>query len=400
MKRSRALRTRAGYDQDREAMTFDLLPAKASATGIGRRVVYLDQNVLTELTKLRLGRLREGARKPALTTLAASLRSAVFERQDARCIESFFHHWESSGLVLGETTHAGAEELFREMWDFLATHSWGLKFHTPHHATEFQALVTVAASTGRRKYPRALLWRGAFAKDPSESNEEGGVRVGGTLFLIGVRWEPRTMLNPGWAERVQVPRAAGRYANFDRSHAELCKGLREGDGEDDRRYSWAHRWGDRDDPMDAEAVTEFIASDAYGALPTNDVLTRVGARVPSEPTRKLADSDFGDMRIRGRGTNPVAGRTATGPACRLTGAPPSLRTTRHRPRHSQGVRAGRTVRRPCDDTPADVGVSAERIWRGELVGQPSKACARRGRGTSTTIPSGHPDHGFRASAGC
>lgn len=35
-----------------------VLPAKATATGSGRRIVYLDQNVLTELTKLQVGRLR------------------------------------------------------------------------------------------------------------------------------------------------------------------------------------------------------------------------------------------------------------------------------------------------------------------------------------------------------
>ena len=280
-------------------MTLSVLPPKATATGTGRRVIYLDQNVLTELTKLRLGRLNDGPRTDALRLLAESLREAVFKRQDSRCVESFFHQWESSGLVLGETTHAAAEELFNEMWDFLATHSWGLKFHTPHHATEFQTLVAVGPSTGHRDYPPDLLWRGAFASDPAESNEANGVRLRGSdaLFLIGVRWKPETMLDPGWAERLEGYRAAGRYASFDEALADLRTELRDTDGEDNRRWSWARKWGDYEQPLDAEAVSSFIASAEYGALPTNDVLTRTCARMLSERARKLRDSDFSDMRI-------------------------------------------------------------------------------------------------------
>lgn len=49
--------------------------------------------------------------------------------------------------------------------------------------------------------------------------------------------------------------------------------------------------------MDAADVAAFIASDAYAELPTNDVLTWIGARVLSERTRRLLDSDFADLRI-------------------------------------------------------------------------------------------------------
>jgi len=50
-------------------------------------------------------------------------------------------------------------------------------------------------------------------------------------------------------------------------------------------------------------------------------------------------------------------------------------TSRPGPRHSQGVREGRRVRRPCNDRPASVTGSAKHISRGELVGRPSGARA-------------------------
>ena len=125
------------------------------------------------------------------------------------------------------------------------------------------------------------------------------VRLGGSnaLFLVDIRWKPETMLNPGWAERVEAARATGRYASFDAALADLRTELRDGDGEDNRRWSWARKWGDYEKPLDAAAVSSFIASPEYGALPTNDVLTRIGARVLSEGARRLRDSDFSDMRI-------------------------------------------------------------------------------------------------------
>ena len=49
--------------------------------------------------------------------------------------------------------------------------------------------------------------------------------------------------------------------------------------------------------MDPKAVVNFVSSDAYGELPSNDVLTRIGARVLSDRGRPLQDGDGADMRI-------------------------------------------------------------------------------------------------------
>lgn len=273
-----------------------ILPTKATRSGRGRRIVYLDQNIVTELAKLRLGRLRDGERTDALRELAGALRHACLERQDSRCVESFFHLWESSGLVEGAPGALAVEELFREIWQMLVVHAWGLQFHALFEITQFQTVVEVARRSGRTPYPRRLLWRAAFGKEPHASNEKHGVRVGGDLFLLGVPWQPSTMNTPGWASRVEPSRAAGHYATFDAALDELRAELRERDLEDDRRYSWANKWGDYE-PLAPAAVTAFIESSEYGELPVNDVLTRVGARVLSDRGRALKDSDAADMRI-------------------------------------------------------------------------------------------------------
>lgn len=276
---------------------FNSLPTKASVSGHGRCVIYLDQNVVSELARLRLGRLDLNDRTVALQELLDVLRSAVFENQRARCVESFFHLWESSGLVEEGTPMPRAEELFHDIWEFLVTHSWGLQFHTLHEVTEFQTLVTVAAETGLFQYASNSLWRGAFDCDPQQKNERKGIRLGGDLFMLGVPWRPSSLLKPGWAKIVEASRAGGHYGSFDAALRELRAELRERDLEDNRRFNWANRWGDHRRPMAATAVIDFIRSDAYGELPSNDVLTRIGARVLSDRKRPLRDSDGADMRI-------------------------------------------------------------------------------------------------------
>jgi hypothetical protein len=181
---------------------FRVLPVKASESGTGRRIVYLDQNVVSDLAKVRLGRMADGDRKAALEELAAALRDAIFARQTARCVESFFHHWESSELVGEKSKRAGSDELFEEIWKLLLTHSWGLHLTLREPITKFQTLISVAARTGRRRYAQNYLWRGAFSDDLHESNEQAGVECEGDLFMVGVKWQPQSILHPGWAQRV------------------------------------------------------------------------------------------------------------------------------------------------------------------------------------------------------
>jgi hypothetical protein len=278
-------------------MSFNPLPTKASVSGRGRRVVYLDQNVVSELARLRLGRARDGERTTALRALLDALREATFEKQNARCVESFFRHWESSGLVGPGTALPQAEELFHNIWELLVTHSWGLKFHGPHQVGRFQTLVTVAAKTGLREYACEYLWRGAFNSDPHERNEKNGIRLDGDLFVLGVPWRPDSALKEGWAAKVETSRAACHYASFEKALRELRAELQGVALEDNGRRSWARTWGSHGRPMDPEAVRDFVRSDAYGELPSNDVLTRIGARVLSDRGRPLQDGDGADMRI-------------------------------------------------------------------------------------------------------
>ena len=277
-------------------MPFEVLPKKASIGGRGRSIVYLDQNVVSEIARLRLGRLKENERTAALRDLSNALRKACLEDQKARCVESFFHQWESSGLV-EEPPQPRAEELFHEIWEFLTVHAWGLRFHTLHQVTEFQTLVSVAANTGLARYPNRYLWRAAFESDPHESNERNGIRVGTDLFLIGVPWRPASVLKPGWAAIVEGSRAAGHYASFDAALRELRTEARDIALADNARCAWARKWGDYRKPMREADVVDFISSDAYAELPCNEVLTRIGARILGDHGRQLRDSDGADMRI-------------------------------------------------------------------------------------------------------
>lgn len=278
-------------------MKFNTLPTKASPAGRGRRVVYLDQNVVSDLARLRLGRMPNEKRTVALRVLLDALREATFEKQTTRCVESFFHLWESSGLVDENKSMPRADALFQDIWELLVTHSWGLQLLTTHEVTEFQTLVTVAAETGLHNYARKYLWRGAFSDDPNERNEKKGIRFEGSLFILGVPWRPSSLLKKGWAAIVEDSRAKGHDASFDAALHELRVELRDLALEDNRRYSWAHKWGDYERAMAPEDVMHFISSDAHGELPINDVLTRVGARILGDKDRALKESDGADMRI-------------------------------------------------------------------------------------------------------
>lgn len=275
-------------------MPFDLLPTKASVSGRGRLVVYLDQNVVSELARLRLGRLRDGDRVTALRGLLDALREAIFQKQRARCVESFFHHWESSALVAPERPRADA--LFKDIWELLVTHSWGLKLRALHEVQRFQTLVATAAESGMHEYAREYLWRGAFSSNPHESNEKNGIRLGDDNFVIGVPWRPASAIRAGWAAKTEEARSAGHYTSYIQAVANLRAELREVALEENARINWCTYWGHGRE-LRPDTVTRFLQSDAYAELPSNAVLTSIGARVLSDSRRPLSDSDGADMRI-------------------------------------------------------------------------------------------------------
>ena len=277
-------------------LTYPILPQKVSQGAQGRRLVYLDQNVVSDLAKLRLGRMPDGPRKLALTNLAEALRVAVQEKETARCVESFFHNWESSALV-GERGRPGSDHLFRAVWEFVLLHSWGLHFRMTGEIGQMQTLLAVAALNQQPYFEWEGLWRAAFGTDPMDSNEERGVRVGKSLFLAGVPWRPQTILREGWAEARQKERATGRYATFEAALADVQQESKD-DAIDDNVYrSWAMYWGDDEYPMPRKWVDTFLAEDGLARLPLHDIQGQMLAQVLSDQGRTLRDSDAVDIEI-------------------------------------------------------------------------------------------------------
>lgn len=269
-------------------------PSTAVVTGYGRRLVYLDQNVLSELAKLRLGRPVDERRRGAIAGLDEALQAAVFERQDARCIESHFHRSESSGFFKGGARDA-AEQIFLKAWELVKTLSWGLEISSFEELLISQTLVTVAARTGLCAYERGKLWRLAFRVDPNEPNEKRGVVVGGQAFLAAIPWR-RESLTAGWVARAASLRERGDYLTHEQALSDVRTELRSWAVEQNRWSSWATRWGTATKKMDRADVDAFIASEDFFELPVVHVRTELLARVLSD-RRALRTSDRPDVEI-------------------------------------------------------------------------------------------------------
>lgn len=277
-------------------LTYPILPQKVTQGAQGRRLVYLDQNVVSDLAKRRLGRVPEGPRKQALTSLAEALRVAVQEKETARCVESFFHNWESSALV-GERARQGSDELFRTVWEFVITHSWGLHFRMTGEVGQMQTLLAVAALNQHPHFEWKGLWRAAFAKNPMKSNEQCGVRVGKDVFMMGVPWRPQTILRPGWARNLEQARSAGRYATFQAALADVQQQIKDDAISDNQLRSWTMGWVDYEHPMPRSWVDTFLADDGLARLPLHDIQQQMFAQVLSDHRRTLRDSDAVDIEI-------------------------------------------------------------------------------------------------------
>ena len=273
---------------------LDVLPEKATARREGRRLVYLDQSVLSNVARRRLGRDLGTVGADPLRALCSSLRAAIFDRQDARCVESFFHLDESSALLEGDAPRAGATDLFAEIGAFLKLHSWGLQLRGLHDTLERQSVISVVLASGAL-YSREHLWSLAFTSDPQKTNEAAGVMPGGTAFLAVIPWRPQVIDPRGWAARVETARAAGRYASLSAATRELGEELRERDLALNENRSWARLSGSGPFRLETAAVAGFIKSARYTGLPVNDVLIKVAARVLSNRARPLQDSDKIDM---------------------------------------------------------------------------------------------------------
>jgi hypothetical protein len=276
---------------------MQVLPAKPGVAGPGRRIVYLDQMVVSDMAKVRLGRRMDVARASALKELSDALHVAVGEKETARCVESFFHRGESSALVEGPNPREGARDLFDAIGEDMTILTWRLHLVTAEIAATTQTFVPVAASQGLPSFP---LWKGGFLDDPQTSNAEKGVKWEGTLFAMGVRWEPRTIgsSGAGWAARCEALRAGGRYATREAALAEIGEELRDWAIACNTSKPWMYSWGATlDGGVDQKRIDAFIRSEAFLELPYPSIIRRLYARVLSDKSRRLKDSDYTDMVI-------------------------------------------------------------------------------------------------------
>lgn len=280
-----------------------LPPKKSQDPRVPRRLVYLDQNVVTNIAKVRLGRELPEALRDASNDLYAAIKTSVLEKQSAICVESIFHRTESSGLVTWarEDRKSDAFKLFHEISQFITYYSYTLHLSTCGELQEVQTVVAVATKLGlvgpdRRPYN----WRAALSRDPHSSHERDGrvVEFGGYKFVIGAEWKPQTVVDGPWAAHVTQLRSEGAYADFNAT-MERLKGYQRGDAVRANEFnSWADRWGHPAfNEMPRAAVDEFIQSDAFFDIPVLYASRELYAHVLSERTRAYRDSDPNDIDI-------------------------------------------------------------------------------------------------------
>src|SRR5689334_21675398 len=95
---------------------LDVLTLKASQDqSVKRKVIYLDQMVVTNIAKAKRGRRLPAELLPPTNRLRDALRVSVREKQNAVLAESHFHRDESSGIVTGRPQDADAKALFDEI---------------------------------------------------------------------------------------------------------------------------------------------------------------------------------------------------------------------------------------------------------------------------------------------
>lgn len=278
-------------------MPFEILPTKASGPWRRRRLVYLDQNVLSALARYRISPQRKSLQTNAYAELDCALRVSVLERGDARCVESMFHYEESRGLLMGRDPDA-SERLFDALCSCLKIYSWGLRFNGQSEIACSQALAMVVATSALEPYPSEFLLRLAFTSDPNISNNEEGIEVAGDLFLPVVSWQPNVIKkDAGWAMRLEALRAQGHFSTYELAYLELCQGTRETDGAVCAAADWASLWGASGQGPSSEKVEAFVRSSSYCELPINVVGISILARVLSDRPRPLRDSDKTDAQI-------------------------------------------------------------------------------------------------------
>lgn len=278
---------------------LDVLPAKGSQDArVKRKLVYLDQMILTNVAKAILRRELPSELREPTNRLRDALKVAVRERQNARLIESHFHRDESSGIVNGRPRDPEARALFDEIASFVQYYSFGLQISYSTELIEVQAVRLVARRLGFESPPQEYLWRIALSLDPQEVNEAAHVfKMGDALVVIGLEWKPRILGEEHtWAANVTRMRENGAFLSYESALALAEREWRATVIHSNRWTSWAMRYGSSP-RMPRAAMDEFIASERLFSVPYLFVNTRLYAHVLSEGTRKYKNNDLIDMRI-------------------------------------------------------------------------------------------------------
>jgi len=141
------------------------------------KIIYLDQNYLSNMAKARLGSMKTEADVVFWQSLFDDLKKAVLDDKIA-CPQSSFHRYESSFAKR-------LEDAIRRVIDKL---SWGLKFH-PNGPYELilESQIEDAAREFLGKQPeKREPWSIAFESDPQEPVESRMHDVWGTKGRISV----------------------------------------------------------------------------------------------------------------------------------------------------------------------------------------------------------------------
>lgn len=262
------------------------LPDKAAAR---RRLTYLDQNVVSNLAKRRLGR----AVDPLYRDLDDALTEAVQVAESVRCVESLFHRWESSDL-LPEAQEDGP--LFNAIGDLVQLLSWRLCLRARSQVVGFALQAEAAFRRDGFEYPAGQRWRGGFQSDPHETKERAGVRVDGDLIMVGIKWTPWPNPTPsGWAAQMESHRAAGTFSSRDDVNSILRSEVRSWCAREAPR--WARRWAAPRDPIHEDDIRRLVEGDDLFSVPFVDVYCDLLSSVLVEPNRAFKDSDWADIEI-------------------------------------------------------------------------------------------------------
>lgn len=261
------------------SIASQVLAPKAPLRAKSRHVVFLDQNVICELAKHRLGRTSsfgEGAAR-----LLGALTSAVVERQVAVCVEMIYHRIESEPLDGGPDHGA----LFEEAWALLGGFTQNLSFEDRRQLLGYEVFSAISAARGV-PWPEEARNNRTFSDNPDKRWRHD--------FFLRVPWQTRFGPLLNWAHKAEAFRREGPHppdAIF-----EILVNESRGQIEDERlHFSWAN---DHDpDPryrITPRDILTFVASPAFATLPYVTVQASLLAAVLGEPRRPFKDSDIVD----------------------------------------------------------------------------------------------------------